>query len=123
MQLKLMSVPEVGTPSPQLTRVPKKSKRLIDAGLLGYEASISGFAERYARGETSHAIHVWWARRPHSAMRALAFACLCKGTDSDSAALLTELGANGLASISVLETARKVLRGQYGSENPKLLDM
>ncbi|CFM01322.1 DNA methylase [Bordetella pertussis] len=50
--------------------------RLIDEGLSFYEASLAGKAERYGRGETPHTIHVWWARRPHSAMRALVYAAL-----------------------------------------------
>ncbi|GAG85903.1 unnamed protein product, partial [marine sediment metagenome] len=63
--------------------------RLIDKGLLHYEASLSGFKERYSRGKTSHTIHVWWARRPHSAMRALVFASLCKHTSPEMLSLLT----------------------------------
>src|SRR5437899_432558 len=50
--------------------------RLIDNGTLGLEASISGQAERYGRGKTSHTIQVWWERRPHGALRALVFASI-----------------------------------------------
>lgn len=59
----------------QLSPIPNGiEKRLVDNGMLHYEASVAGFNERYRRGETSHTIHVWWARRPHSAMRSLVFA-------------------------------------------------
>lgn len=39
--------------------------------MLPIEVSIAGTAERYSRGKNHHSIHVWWARRPHAAMRAL----------------------------------------------------
>ncbi|MCR5372335.1 MAG: DUF1156 domain-containing protein [Solobacterium sp.] len=42
------------------------------------EILFAGYNERYHRGETSHTIHVWWARRPHSAMRSLVFSSVCK---------------------------------------------
>ena len=58
--------------SPQIADIPTNaSSRFIDSGMLHFEASLAGFNERYRRGETSHTVHVWWARRPHSAMRAL----------------------------------------------------
>ncbi|MEK0096893.1 DUF1156 domain-containing protein, partial [Bordetella pertussis] len=64
--------------------------RLIDEGLSFYEASLAGKAERYGRGETPHTIHVWWARRPHSAMRALVYAALRAPADKRAAARLSE---------------------------------
>lgn len=123
MQLTLTTAPNLNMPSPQLFPVGQKNIRLIDAGFLGYEASVSGFAERYGRGETSHAIHVWWARRPHSAMRALAFACLCKESRQETHELLTEIGGNGSVSPETLKNARNMLKKQYGAKLPKVLDM
>jgi len=109
--------------------LPKNSKfkkkiflRLIDLGMLHYEASISGLKERYERGKTLHTIHVWWARRPHSAMRALVFASLCKNSDEKMINLLTNLTfLNGIDDKPLLE-ARKVLKEQYNGY-PKILDM
>ena len=66
---------ETNYASPQIANLPQNvEKRLIDSGMLHYEASVAGYNERYKRGQTSHTVHVWWARRPHSAMRALVFA-------------------------------------------------
>ena len=46
--------------SPDIASIPEGcEKRLIDTGMLHYEASIAGYNERYHRGETSHTIHVW----------------------------------------------------------------
>lgn len=97
-------------------------KRLIDAGLMHYEASVSGFSERYRRGETPHTIHVWWARRPHSAMRALTFASLCKGTDPSLFQLMSRLGSHSIPTSDDLTESSRVLSKQYGGR-PKVLDM
>jgi putative DNA methylase len=97
-------------------------RRLIDKGLLHLEASIAGFAERYQRGETSHTIHVWWARRPHSAMRALIFASLCKKEDKRTADLLSKIGQSAASPEKPIEEARNLLHKQYKGA-PKLLDM
>lgn len=110
-------------PSPQLANRPRSAgKRLIDAGMLHYEASVAGLAERYGRGETSHTIHVWWARRPHSAMRALVFASLCKAQDEEATNVLAQLGKSPQASAQAVNEAREMLRQQYGRP-PRLLDM
>lgn len=95
--------------------------RLIDAGLLHYEASLAGFAERYGRGETSHTIHVWWARRPHSAMRALVFASLCKEVSPETENALKRIGFTNGNSLE-LARIRKMLKAQY-KQPPKILDM
>ena len=107
--------------SPQIAPHPKgKELRLIDNGLLHYEASLAGYAERYGRGETSHTIHVWWARRPHSAMRALVFASLCKNTSRQADEVLKALPFNDPSAIM---KARALLKFQYGGQPPRLLDM
>ena len=98
-------------PSPSLFPIPDNAtKRLIDKGLLHYEASLAGFAERYGRGETSHTIHVWWARRPHTAMRALIFASLCKKQTKAAEKLLSQIGLATSLSDKVIADARKFLR-------------
>lgn len=107
--------------SPQLAPEPQgEANRLIDNGMLHYEASLAGFAERYGRGDTSHTIHVWWARRPHSAMRALVFASLCKDTSAAALELLKQLSCSD--DEETLRAARMMLAAQYG-EAPRLLDM
>jgi putative DNA methylase len=112
------------TASPQIAPLPKNSsKRLIDAGMMHYEASLAGFAERYTRGETSHTIHVWWARRPHSAMRALIFATLCKDQSQVAFETLEKIGGAPVASNGVLHDARYLLDAQWYKEPPRILDM
>src|ERR1039458_2920195 len=83
---------DVGKRGPQIGCIPAlASPRLIDEGMMHYEASVAGFAERYRRGETSHTVHVWWARRPHSAMRSLVFGCLCKDRSEQALSVMADL--------------------------------
>lgn len=95
-------------------------KRLVDTGMLHYEASVAGFNERYRRGETSHTIHVWWARRPHSAMRSLVFASVCKDTTSEAVQTMADLAM--LNDVQTLEKAQHHICNGY-EEKPKVLDM
>ncbi|MFX0178407.1 MAG: DUF1156 domain-containing protein [Candidatus Hodarchaeota archaeon] len=114
---------QLNTISPQFTSLPERSTlRLIDLGMLHYEASISGFKERYESGKTLHTIHVWWARRPHSAMRALVFTSLCKKINNEMLDLLTDLTFLDEKNNNTLIKARKELKEQY-HDYPKVLDM
>jgi len=108
--------------SPEISAPESANRRLIDEGMLHYEASLAGLSERYSRGKTSHTIHVWWARRPHSAMRALTFASLCRDISSDAQKTLETLGSRPIPSSDIVETATKKLTEQYGAK-PKVLDM
>lgn len=111
----------ISSTSPQIAPNPQgEENRLIDKGMLHYEASLAGFAERYGRGDTSHTIHVWWARRPHSAMRALVFASLCKDTSAAALEVLKQVSSSD--DEEVLQAARTMLAAQY-TETPRLLDM
>lgn len=99
----------------------RESRRLIDRGMLRFEASVSGLSERYRRGETSHTVHVWWARRPHAAMRALVFSCLSQDESDASLGLMAELAVPSPGGLT-LDLAREVCRN--GSERPpRTLDM
>ncbi|MCC6445155.1 MAG: DUF1156 domain-containing protein [Armatimonadetes bacterium] len=110
-------------PNPNLVPIPQnETTRLVDEGMLQYEASLGGFAERYRRGETPHTIHVWWARRPHSAMRALIYACLSKGRSREHLAIMRELSTSSKPSLYSLEKARNTLIQDYISP-PRVLDM
>lgn len=105
----------------QLAPIPESIEgRLIDSGMLQYEASVAGYNERYRRGETSHTIHVWWARRPHSAMRTLVFASLCKDTSEEAIDNMAKLAV--LNDDIALEDAKNMLAESY-DEAPRLLDM
>ena len=109
--------------SPQIATLPEKlTGRLIDNGMLYYEASLSGFAERYSKGETSHTIHVWWARRPHSTMRAIVFASLCKDRSEKAISILKNLSSSFVPQEKILSEAKEVIKYLYPS-TPKLLDM
>ncbi|MEM9489766.1 MAG: DUF1156 domain-containing protein, partial [Myxococcota bacterium] len=97
--------------------------RVIDQGLLHYEASAAGFAERYRRGETSHTIHVWWARRPHSAMRALVYASLAASQNNLPGELLAELGQPGGGNPDNLAKARSNILQSFDGNRPRVLDL
>lgn len=114
----------VGFPrnAPSLASTPVEKSRLIDDGLMHFEASQAGYLERHARGETSHTLHVWWARRPHSAMRALVFATLCKRTDQESLRLLSSLVSSAAGESKVLDKCEQMLLDQY-ERRPRVLDM
>lgn len=103
--------------------------RLIDSGLVPHAAARAGAGERYRRGETPHTIHVWWARRPHAAMRALVFACLCRDDGEASRALLERLAspvpdeaALAAARALIAETHAATERGAH-APGPRVLDM
>jgi putative DNA methylase len=98
-----------------------KDTRLIDSGTLSLEASVSGRAERYSRGKTSHTVHVWWARRPHGTMRALVFASLMP-SGSEGERVLRELPFAASSDAPVLKRAQRLLGSHYPSA-PKVLDI
>lgn len=107
--------------SPQISDIPDHcEKRLVDAGMLHYEASVAGYNERYHRGETSHTLHVWWARRPHSAMRALVYASLVKEISEESAAIMASLAMSD--DEKTLLRAKEIIAEGY-PEAPAVLDM
>lgn len=106
--------------NPEIEYVCTDQLRLIDKGMLHYESSVAGYNERYHRGETSHTIHVWWARRPHSAMRSVVFASLCKNLSNASSELMAELAIS--PSEYSVSKARKQIQEGYESA-PRLLDM
>lgn len=106
--------------SPIIRDVPEKNERLIDTGMLHYESSVAGYNERYHRGETSHTIHVWWARRPHSAMRSLVFSSLCKDKSDAATATMAQLAMS--CDDAIVSKASEMLQAQYETI-PKVLDM
>lgn len=106
--------------SPIISEVSSENERLIDTGMLHFESSVAGYNERYHRGETSHTIHVWWARRPHSAMRSLVFSSICKEKSEEALSIMSNLAMK--CDDETLEDARRVLRRGYQTI-PKVLDM
>ena len=101
---------------------PEKSDRLIHRGTLGVEASVSGLAERYARGRTSHTVHVWWARRPHSAMRSLVFESLCREQTPEALEIAALLALSGSENAPELARARQLIKRSFDNEAPYVLD-
>lgn len=108
--------------SPDLRALDDAPTRLIDAGFLHTEISRAGYSERHARGETPHTLQVWWARRPHTTMRALVFASLAKTSHAETVSRLFELVASAGGSDSVLRACESQLLSEYG-RRPKVLDM
>jgi putative DNA methylase len=105
---------------PELHPVPdSQSRRLIDLGLIHYDASSAGFNERYRRGETPQTVHVWWARRPHRAMRSLVYASLCRKDIEDAAEFLPSLNCDYVPPPLLLTAARKYV----ARDSPTVLDM
>ncbi|NNM51146.1 MAG: DUF1156 domain-containing protein [Pseudomonadales bacterium] len=117
-----LNQPPVSGSIPTFYEVPETQQRLIDAGLMHVDASLAGSKERHARGETSHTLQVWWARRPHSAMRSLVFASLCKTQNAEMQSLLATTACSLIGDEDVLSACEKTLLQQYGYR-PKLLDM
>lgn len=64
-------------------------------------ASEAGFAERYGRGKTSHTIHVWWARRPHSAMELLVKEVFARVGENSKPSVLDLFGGGGTIPIEI----------------------
>lgn len=107
--------------SPDISELPEGcERRLIDTGMLHYEASVAGYNERYHRGETSHTIHVWWARRPHCAMRPLVFASLSKDISEKNIEIMASL-AMGNDPVTI-KSAKDSIASNYAYP-PKILDM
>ena len=90
--------------------------RLIDEGTYFFNASLAGGSERYARAKTPHTIHVWWARRPFSAMRPLVFASLCRSKGKHAQDTMHELAS--LDNSDMTEQVRELI----GSDQ-RILDM
>ncbi|WP_051327474.1 DUF1156 domain-containing protein [Desulfatibacillum aliphaticivorans] len=110
-------------PCPNLHPLPDKAQaRLIDKGILHCLASQGGARERYGKGKTPHTIHVWWARRPFSAMRTLVFASLDSGESPKALSLASELGRLPVSASKDAKAAAKMLSRQY-AEPPRVLDM
>ncbi len=81
-----------------------------------------GAGERYGKGQTAHTIHVWWARRPHAAMRAVVFASLCRRSDPEALTMLKTLGGSVSLPPEPFKQAGQMVRDQWGGP-PRVLDM
>ncbi len=95
-----------------------KSERIIDRDFLPIEASLAGNAERYAHGTTPHTLNVWWARRPHSAMRLVVYAALAAPSEAFPAATVAGI----MNEDCDLQPFRSQLMAQY-KRAPRLLDL
>ncbi len=71
-------------------------------------ASSCGLAERYSRGKTTHTVHVWWARRPHSAMELLVREVLNKAHYAgENPAVLDIFGGGGTIPVEIAKAGGK----------------
>lgn len=86
---------------------------LIETALPSRTISAQGTAERYSHGKTPHSMHVWWARRPLSSMRALVFASLARVASEedlqDSFDLCAALARFQPLPLRAIKRARQVL--------------
>lgn len=114
---KLLAHPHLLT-----TFVPVEELRFIDQHFLHTLVSQVGQNERYSSGKTSHTIHVWWARRPHLAMRLLVFASLCKYAGLKARNLLSQLSAQYRIPESLQNEVHEFFKQQY-TNPPKVLDI
>lgn len=96
-------------------------RRLIESGLLDIESSSGGLAERYRRGETPQTIHVWWARRPHTAMRSLIFSAIAPESDN-SHQILKRIAYCSVLPPLVLADIRNAIAEDWPTP-PRVLDM
>ncbi|WP_199248355.1 DUF1156 domain-containing protein [[Phormidium] sp. ETS-05] len=88
------NIEEPAKPEYLESAAPNKSdngKNLITLALPSRTISIEGTAERYGHGQTPHSMHVWWGRRPLSAMRAIILATLAKVESGKTRAELLNL--------------------------------
>jgi len=105
---------------PSLAPLRPGEERLIDTLQLHLIPSSAGRAERYGRGLTPHTVHVWWARRPHTAMRALVFASLAP-RDTEPA-IIDSLCSGPVPDPEALDRARSIL-ARCSPRPPRVLDM
>ncbi|MBM4045922.1 MAG: DUF1156 domain-containing protein, partial [Planctomycetes bacterium] len=117
-----MACPVADEPTPHIRAEDLCGRSLMEVQLPARTISREGTAERYSHGKTPHSLHVWWARRPFSSMRALAFASLARVQSIEEARELFELCA-ALAQFdpypaSAVNAARRVL-----GQNNVLLDL
>jgi len=109
----------------------KRTKRLIETILPIKEISLQSRKEKSMRHGHISTLHIWWARRPLAACRAVIFASLIPdpGNEKERQELveLTAKLAHRRVGFDdehdeVLEQARALIREHYGDEAPKVLD-
>lgn len=98
-----------------------ESEFLIERFFPFERVSEVGTRERYFHGRTPHSVHVWWARRPFSAMRAIVFASLVPYREED-ASLLEEICLASLPSPLALEISHNSLFKAW-KRPPRVLDV
>jgi|GEM_PF-1384122 adenine-specific DNA methylase len=106
----------------------KSDYRLIEAAFPVDAVSKAGSHERYLQGCTPHSLHVWWARRPFSAMRAIVFSSLAPAPSQQAAladllTLTDEISASADAPPLFMNAARDIILQSHGGRPPLVLDM
>lgn len=101
-------------------------RRAIEVAFPIATTSNVGSRERYLHGQTPHSLHVWWARRPFTAMRAVVFSSLAPAsTESrgDSFIIAEQLAASVEPPSEIVKKARNVLLKVYDGHAPRVLDI
>jgi putative DNA methylase len=106
----------------------KSNYRLIEVAFPVDAVSKSGSHERYLQGCTPHSLHVWWARRPFSAMRAIVFSSLAPAPSqqaglADLLTLTDEISASADPPPLFMNAARDIVLQSHGGRPPLVLDM
>jgi putative DNA methylase len=91
-------------------RKTSRNRPLVETALPVRTISLQGTAERYSHGKTPHSMHVWWARRPLSAMRALVFATLVNDHDPTMLDLCYTLAHFEPEPLDAISTARPIVK-------------
>ena len=108
-------------PGPGMEGAAGEGRRLIEAVPMHHGASSAGRSERYRRGETPHTVLVWWARRPHAAMRLLVYATVSRDLSAES--VETMEGLSVYEDEEAVARARRLVKRGYGRRIPRVLDM
>lgn len=104
----------------------EKTIRLIEESFPVAIVSKVGTNERYLHGRTPHTLHVWWARRPFSAMRAVVFSSLLPASSEESVKEnnhLTERLASSVDPLSSSVTQAKSILLKHYHRPPRVLDI
>jgi adenine-specific DNA methylase len=103
-------------------------RRLIEVDFPLREVSEESAREKSIRHGHISTIHIWWARRPLAASRAIIFAALTAAPENrDNLREKLEFVAKlsrweSSSEIRLLETAEKEIRNYFNGKTPKILD-
>lgn len=104
-----------------------KQKTLLEDFIPAHRISKAGAHERYLRKGHPNAIKTWWARRPHTAMRAILYACLIGEPENDDERekhwqIIDDLCHPIFPLPPSLEAAKEKISHVFPDRKPEILD-